>query len=59
MYMDKNPIGRSTISRTWEFAPEASNTLEQSQIEKLSFAPEKGDKICGGPAYAIVYSIQI
>lgn len=47
-----------TISGTWEFALRMANTLEQAQIVKLSFAPEKGDEICGGLAYVrLVYSI--
>ena len=47
-----------TISGTWEFALRIANTLEQAQIEKLSNALEKGDEICGGPAYVrLVYRI--
>jgi len=33
------------LEATKVFAPDTYNTLEKAQIEKLSFAPEKGDKI--------------
>ena len=38
-------VARPTVSRTKAFVTDTYNTLEKTQIEKLSNASEKGDRV--------------